>query len=103
MRATCPAHFSRLELRFLILLGEEYNARSSALCNFLYSPIISYILTPTNVSKYFILEHPKPLFLSQRVRPSFKTVQYNRYVIVLYVLTFSFLQSRRDDKIFSSE
>ena len=31
MRATCPAHFSRVGLRFLIMLVEEYNACSSAL------------------------------------------------------------------------
>ena len=35
--ATCPAHLSRLDLRFLIMLGEEYYACSSALCNFLHS------------------------------------------------------------------
>ena len=26
LRATCPAHLSRLDLRFLFVLGEEYNA-----------------------------------------------------------------------------
>ena len=31
-----PAHLSRFDLRFLILLDEEYNACSSALCNFLH-------------------------------------------------------------------
>ena len=36
IRATRPAHLSRLDLRFLIMLGEEYNACSS-LCNFLHS------------------------------------------------------------------
>ena len=40
VRATCPAHLSRLDLRFLIILGEEYNACKchyvtfSILCNF---------------------------------------------------------------------
>ena len=42
--ATCPAHLSRLDLRFLIMLGEEYNACSSALCSFLHSPVISSLL-----------------------------------------------------------
>ena len=32
IRATCPAHFSHLDLRFLIMLDKEYNACSSALC-----------------------------------------------------------------------
>ena len=39
--ATCHAHLNRLDLRFLIMLGEEYNAFSSALCNILHSPVIS--------------------------------------------------------------
>ena len=42
--ATCPAHLSRFNLRFLIMLGVEYNACSSALCNFLHSPVISSLL-----------------------------------------------------------
>ena len=40
IRATCPAHLSRLYLRLLIMLGEEYNACSSALsplCNLICS------------------------------------------------------------------
>ena len=46
VRATCPAHLSRLDLRFIILLGEEQNACSSALCNFLYSrEILSIVLS----------------------------------------------------------
>ena len=46
IRAACPAHLSRLDLSFLIMLGEEYNARSSALCKFLHSPVISPLLAP---------------------------------------------------------
>ena len=46
IRAVCPAHLSRLYLRVLIMLGEKYNACSSALCNFLHSLIISSLLAP---------------------------------------------------------
>ena len=46
IRATCPAQLSHLYSRFLIILGEEYNACSAALCNFLHSPIISSLLAP---------------------------------------------------------
>ena len=45
--ATCPAHLSRLDLRLLIMFGEEYNACSSTLCNFLHSPVISSFLAPS--------------------------------------------------------
>ena len=46
MHATCPAHLSRLDLIYLIMVGEEYNAYSSELCNFLHSPVISSLLDP---------------------------------------------------------
>ena len=36
----CATRPPRLDLRFLIMLGKEYIACSSALCNFLYSPVI---------------------------------------------------------------
>ena len=39
------------------MLGEEYNAFSSALCNFLHSPVISSLLAPNIFPKYFILKH----------------------------------------------
>ena len=35
-----PAHFNHLDLRFIIKLDEEYYTCSSALCNFLHSPLI---------------------------------------------------------------
>ena len=44
VRATCPAHLSRLDLRFLIMLGKEYTVYSSALCNFLHYPEFLYYL-----------------------------------------------------------
>ena len=64
IRAKCPAHLSPLDLRFLIILGEKYNACSSKLCNFLHSAVISSLLVPN-------------IFLS---------------IIILHVLTFSFLE-----------
>ena len=37
VRAKCPAHLSFLDLGLLIMLGKEYNACRSGLCNFLRS------------------------------------------------------------------
>ena len=51
MHATSPAYLSSL-----IMLGEEYNACSSVLCNFLHSTIILSFLAPYIFLK-FILEH----------------------------------------------
>ena len=44
MRATGPAHLNRLDLRFIIVLCEEYNAFSSVLCTFLHSKAILSLL-----------------------------------------------------------
>ena len=46
MRATCPAHLGRLDLWFPIVSGEEYYACNSALCNYLHSPVFSFLLAP---------------------------------------------------------
>ena len=68
IRDTCPAHLSRLDLRSLIMSCEEYNACSSG--NFV-SLNLKYLCM------HFILEHPKPLLLSQRERSSFTSLKYN--------------------------
>ena len=51
--ATYPAHLSRLDLRFVIVLGKQYNACSSALCNFLYSPVLSLLAQNIFLSTLF--------------------------------------------------
>ena len=58
IRATCPPHLSCLDLRFLIILREEYKGSGLALCNFLHFLIIYSLLATKYISKYFILEQP---------------------------------------------
>ena len=57
IQAMCCAHLSPLDLKFLIMLGEEYNAFSSELYS---SPLSGNLgsLSPIYLSKYFILESP---------------------------------------------
>ena len=87
IRATCPAHLSRLDLRFLIMLGEEYNACSSVLCNFLHSPIILSLVAP-NIFLSTLFSNTINLCSSLNVRDQV-TQSYNAIgnIIVLYVLT----------------
>ena len=75
------------------MLGGEYNGFD---CNFVF-------LIPRYLSKYFILKHPY-LCSSLKVRDQVSQ-PYNTTgnIIILYVLTFNFLESKQDNKIFSSE
>jgi hypothetical protein len=34
MRTTCPAHLTFLNLKILIIFGEQYKLRNSSMCNF---------------------------------------------------------------------
>ena len=87
----------------LIMLGEEYNPCSSALCNFLHSIVISSLLAP-NIFLSTLFSNTLNLCFSLNVRDQISQPHNTTgNIIVSYVLTFSFLESRRDDKIFSSE
>ena len=86
IRATCPAHLSRLDFRFLIMLGEEYNACSSGLCNFLHSPVISSFLVP-NIFRSISFSNTLNLCSSLKVRDQVsKPYNTTGSIIVLYVL-----------------
>ena len=68
-------------------------------------PLLS--LSPKYSRQHAILKHPQPTFLPQCERPSFMPVHHNRQkyyfvfdFIILYILTFKFLDSKLEDKIF---
>ena len=67
IRSTCPADLSRLDLRLLIMFSEEYNACSSAICNFFHSPVISSPLTP-NIFLSTLFSNTLNLCYSLKVR-----------------------------------
>jgi hypothetical protein len=50
-------------LIILIILGEEYKSRSSSLCNFLQSPVISSLFSPNIPPQHPVLKHPQSMFL----------------------------------------
>ena len=65
---TCPAHLSHFNLRFPIMLGEEYISCSSLSYNFIF-------LSPRYLSVLF--SNTLNLCSSLGERPSFTTIQYN--------------------------
>ncbi|KAJ4434384.1 hypothetical protein ANN_22944 [Periplaneta americana] len=58
--------------------GEEYNACSSALCNFLHSPVTSSLLAPNIFLSTLFSKTLNLCSLSQSESPSFTTIQNNR-------------------------
>jgi uncharacterized membrane protein len=100
MHATCPTHFFCLDTICFMILGDEYKLWSSSLCNFLHYPVTSSLLGP-NIFLITLFSNTLTICYSLSVRDqashSYKT---NDKILVLYILAFTFLDSRRDDKRF---
>ncbi|KAJ4448798.1 hypothetical protein ANN_00189 [Periplaneta americana] len=85
------------------IIDEEYNACSSALCNFLHSPVTSSCLAP-NIFLSTLFSNTLNLCSSLRVRVQVsQPYRTTGNITVLYILTFRFFDSRLDDKSFSTE
>ena len=101
--ATCPTHLIIFDVITRIIFGAENRSLNSAICTLPHSPIFSSfsgpkILLSTLFTKTLSLR--SSLNVSYQVSHPYKTTGT---IIVLYILSFTFMSSKLEDKRFCAE
>jgi hypothetical protein len=96
IRATFTANLILLDLIILIIVGDDCKSRSPSLCSFLHPPVTSFqIFSFSNTHSL-----RSSLNIRNQVSNPYRTTGES---IVLYILTFTVFDSRRENRGFQTE
>ena len=98
----CPTQLTLLNLITWTILGKEYGSLSTSLCRFFHSPIPSPPLGP-NILLSTLFSHTLSLCSSLNVSDQVSHPYATCKIIGLYILIFKFLDSKLEDKRFSTK
>ena len=103
IHASCPAHIILFDLITWIMCGEQYRLLISSLYSFLHTPVTSSSLD-SNILLNTLFSNTLSLrswvSVSDQVPHPYTTTSE---IIVLYILLFTFLDSKLEDKRFCTE
>jgi hypothetical protein len=83
-----------------MIFGEVYQPCSTSLLSFPTVPSYWFLLKPKYLSQHPTLEHPQPVFFPSGDTPSFTPIKITGNITVLYILMFTVIDHKWENRRF---